>query len=125
MSLHGKTHIAEALYFFLLEAKDTVHAVAMLARYNRPDKYLSEASYGVLTTCRALGDLGLILVDVTALQSVVAMVPLPMSPQEVAESNTLESHAHYDNRFFLVEMPGLEVTNLGDSYSDGMGFMDM
>ncbi|EIN08667.1 hypothetical protein PUNSTDRAFT_69002, partial [Punctularia strigosozonata HHB-11173 SS5] len=90
----------ETRYFFRAKMPNgTVHGLAMLSLYSQPDAELLEASSGVLWSCDHLGDDGLVGVDVCNILAVVAMVPDWPSREE----------DRGDDRFFLVEKPGLDV----------------
>ena len=76
--------------------------LAVISQYSKPDSNLLSTSHGTFTSCQYFGDGSLVVVDVFSIESVVAMVP-----HRPPHSKDSELH------FFLVERPGLDVTNLG------------
>ena len=75
--------------------------LAVVSSYSEPHADLITASHGAFVSCQYLGDDALVVIEVSCIESVVAMVP--HSPPH---SMDLESH------FFLVERPGLDIVNL-------------
>ena len=59
-------------------------------------------SHGTFISCAYLGDNSVRIIDISCIQSVVAMVP-----------HTLEKHGVDEKHYFLVERPGLDVVCLG------------
>lgn len=76
--------------------------LAVISEYSKPDPNLLLPSHGTFTSCQYFGDNSLVVVDVFCIESVVAMVP-----HHPPHSKDSELH------FFLVERPGLDITNLG------------
>ncbi|KAG1832614.1 hypothetical protein DFJ58DRAFT_671041 [Suillus subalutaceus] len=79
--------------------------VAVVQMYSMPHKELLKLSSQTLISCTLLDDI--LAIDVKNIVSVIAMVPHePTLPSGVTES-----------RFFMMEWPGLEISNLGVPYS--------
>ena len=74
----------------------------MVSLYSEVDQHLNRESSGVLNVCRYQGHNGeaIIAINVTAIKSVVAMIPF---------KHTLEDYS----QFFLMEQMGLEMGMLG------------
>lgn len=117
--LDGKDQIAEVRYFMqlIVRAADNfpVHNkdldapeqfqfddVALITLYSDHHPYLLEQSYGVLASCTKLGEASLQVIDISTIQSVVAMIPHHPRVHGVAEE-----------RYFLVEKMGMEITRFG------------
>ncbi|KIJ58220.1 hypothetical protein HYDPIDRAFT_178099 [Hydnomerulius pinastri MD-312] len=78
--------------------------VAIIRPYSVPDQDLLALSYQVLVSCKLLDDI--LIVNAKNIRSVVAMIPhAPQLPSGVTE-----------DRFFMSEKPGLDVSNLGVPY---------
>ena len=75
--------------------------LAVISEYSKPDTDLLIPSHGTFVSCQYYGDKSLVVVDVFCIESVVAMVP-----HNPPHSQDSELH------FFLVEQPGLDITNL-------------
>lgn len=76
--------------------------LAIISVYSEPREDLLEASHGTLVSCQYFGDDALVVIEVSCIESVVAMVP-----HNPPHSIDTESH------FFLIERPGLDIVNLG------------
>jgi hypothetical protein len=76
--------------------------LAIVSMYSEPNPDLLNASNGTLVSCQYFGDDTLVVIDISCIESVVAMVP-HIPPHSLADS---ELH------FFLVERPGLDIANL-------------
>ena len=87
--------------------QNTVLPLAVISVYSEPDPELLIASHGTLISCNYLGDSSLQVIDVSCIQSVVAMVP-----------HKLEKHRGEDDYRFMVERPGLDVVRLGGGEDD-------
>ena len=98
----GVTGFGEVLYYFRCKRQGNVLSLAVLAAYSEPDVDLLAASHGTFISCKYLGDDNVQVIDVSRIQSVVAMVP-----------HRLEKHNMQDQYYFLVERPGLDVVCLG------------
>lgn len=77
--------------------------LAVISVYSEPREDLLEASHGTLVSCQYFGDNALEVIEVSCIESVVAMVP--HNPPHAMDT---ESH------FFLIERPGLDIVNLGN-----------
>ncbi|KAF8834607.1 hypothetical protein BDN67DRAFT_992628 [Paxillus ammoniavirescens] len=78
--------------------------VAIIRLYSAPDHDLLTLSSQVVTSCKLLDEL--VVVNIKRIRSVVGMVPhTPTLPSGISEG-----------RFFLVERPSLDVSDLGVPY---------
>lgn len=80
--------------------------VALISLYSAPDPDLLKISSDTLLVCKYQGDDSLILVEAQAIKSVVAMVPFMEKPEN-------GSPRYHGDRFFVVEMPGQSLAELG------------
>jgi hypothetical protein len=95
------------LFYFMLRVGNTRKVLGMAAVYSAPDEYLLQASYNTVWSYTHGGDAGIKVVDVKHISSVVAIIPHP------------KYHGpRYENRFFVVEKPGLEVAVMGGVVED-------
>lgn len=101
---NGITCFGEVLYYFRCKRQITVLSLAVISVYARPDPELLAISHGTFISCEYLGDQSLQVIDVSQIQSVVAMIP-----------HRLEKHKANEQYYFLLERPGLDVVCLGDS----------
>ncbi|KAG0699211.1 hypothetical protein DFH29DRAFT_1015572 [Suillus ampliporus] len=119
IKLNNQIHFAEVLYYTQLpvnaagqNADDSdddnewhFENVAVVQMYSMPHKELLKLSSQTLISCTLLDDI--LAIDVKNIVSVIAMIPHePTLPSGVTES-----------RFFMMERPGLEISNLGVPYS--------
>jgi hypothetical protein len=94
-------------FYFMLQIGNTRKALGMAAVYSAPDEHLLQASYNTVWSCTHEGDAGIKVVNVKHISSVVAIIPHP------------KYHGpRYENRFFVVEKPGLEVAFMGGIVED-------
>ncbi|KAH7917282.1 hypothetical protein BV22DRAFT_1135537 [Leucogyrophana mollusca] len=100
VTINGQIQFAVVLFFFELQLEVNTHpkALAIISVYSPPDRALLEASSGALYSCKYLGDAGLVVIEATMINQVVAMIP-----HKVGE----------DECFFMFEQPGNDVTDLG------------
>lgn len=98
------TCFGEVLYYFRCKRENSVISLAVLSVYSKPDPELLAASHGTVISCRYLGDESVQVIDVSCIQSVVAMIP-----------HRLEKHRVEEQYHYLVERPGLDVVCLGGS----------
>ena len=82
---------------------DTEKTLAMVSIYSPPHALLLTLSYNTLWSCTYRGNHSLRVIDVKSIAAVVAMVP----HQPFSENSSP------DERFFVVEKPGLDVSSLG------------
>lgn len=75
--------------------------MALVSFYSPPSLDLLEESRHTLISCTSLGDAGLKVIPVHSIIAVVAMVPHSPFGEEG------------DQRYFVVEKPGLDVADLG------------
>ncbi|OBZ75162.1 hypothetical protein A0H81_04485 [Grifola frondosa] len=85
---------------------------ALVSLFDDPDPELLRLSYGTLWACKRQHHYPGVLrvVHAKSIQSVVVMVPLPMTICEVAEENLTEK---YKECYFMMKKMGLEVAFLG------------
>ncbi|KAG1797247.1 hypothetical protein EV424DRAFT_1592168, partial [Suillus variegatus] len=114
--LDGEIHLAEVLYFTRLAVEDinddneedrTFHwqTVALVTMYSHPDRELLELSHHTVSSCRLLVE-DVRIIDVKSITDVVGMVPhRPTLPSGTTE-----------DRYFLVEKPGLDIATFGLAY---------
>lgn len=120
--MDGEIRLGEVLYFTRLAVEDghdedgaqAFHwqAVALVLMYSHPDHELLELSFHATSSCKQIeGDIRVI--DVKSITDVVGMVPhRPTLPSGVTE-----------DRYFLVEKPGLDIATFGVAY-EGPGADD-
>lgn len=99
--------IAEVRFYFRIRANSLEHTLAFVSCYSPPHPGLLEASQGTLWSCTRVGSVKVI--DVKHISAVVAMVPHQPFPGEEGEQ-----------RFFLVEKPGLDSSYIGGIYEQAM-----
>jgi hypothetical protein len=104
---NGIACFGEVLYYFRCKRQNTILSLAVLSAYSEPDPELLAASHGTFISCKYLGDYSVQVIDVSRIQSVVAMIP-----------HKLEKHRVEEEHYFLVERPGLDVAHLGGSEED-------
>ncbi|KAM6491862.1 hypothetical protein JOM56_012721, partial [Amanita muscaria] len=68
---------AEVQYFFRRSVCEQDRPLAMVSRYSLPDHRLEQDSSGTLLVCRHLEKTKMLVIDVTAIEMVVGMVPFP------------------------------------------------
>jgi hypothetical protein len=81
--------------------------LALVSVYSPPHAGLFEASNGTVLSCIYRGEADLKVIDISSIVSVVAMIP----HDPFADGDTQE-------RYFVAEKPGLEVTVLGGIEDD-------
>ncbi|KJA23320.1 hypothetical protein HYPSUDRAFT_137916 [Hypholoma sublateritium FD-334 SS-4] len=84
--------------------------LAVVSMYSEPHADLLSASHGTFASCQYFGDDALVVIEISCIESVVAMVPH-------TPPHSLDSESH----FFLIERPGLDVVNLGDMQESIIG----
>ena len=99
----------EVQYYFQCRIKGTLSTLAIVLVYSPPLPDLLIRSHGTLVSCKYFGDQNIAAIDVACIKAVVAMVP--HSPSGLADEN-----ASY---FFLVERPGLDISNLASTPAYG------
>jgi hypothetical protein len=77
--------------------------VALVTLYSHPDPHLLHASFETVASCTKLGEESLTVIQISAIQAVVTMIPHKLS-QAVDE----------ENRYFLVEKSGMELARFGE-----------
>ncbi|KIJ13585.1 hypothetical protein PAXINDRAFT_80791 [Paxillus involutus ATCC 200175] len=111
MKLADQIRFGEVLYFTRLPVEDAWQFlnIAIIQLYSMPDLDLLKISSQTVPSCKLLPDV--IVLPIKQITSVIAMIPhQPTLPSGVTEP-----------RFFMVEKPGLDMSNLGVKYE---GFED-
>ncbi|KAF8350962.1 hypothetical protein F5887DRAFT_189133 [Amanita rubescens] len=103
LQLNSKTVFGEVQYYFMWQIQEEapVHPLAMIYLYSDPIPGLLEDSFETLHVCKYLGSLSIAVVDVRVIQSLVAMIPFPLSEQEAPD-------ARLSNTFFVGEKLALQ-----------------
>ncbi|KAI0682776.1 hypothetical protein C8T65DRAFT_543574, partial [Cerioporus squamosus] len=114
MQLHGD-HFAEVIYYFQFHYHDADHTLAMVAPFSAPDPNILAYSRNTVLACTHPGDTVRKVIPVTDIVSVIAMVPLPMTPAEAQEPDAANRYA---NRYFVVEKPGLDIACMAGRVDD-------
>jgi hypothetical protein len=97
--LQDQIQFAKVNYYFQAQIQEEERTLALITLYSTPNEHLLHLSHNALLICTCQPN-SMIVVDVHALQSVVAMVPFQQIPGR-------------ENTFFVVEKLGLEVSDLG------------
>lgn len=111
-SLNGTLRCGEVQFFAQValpargEGEWAFQSIAVLRLYSEPHKKLLELSSQVVIASTLLDDL--IVTDVKNIRSVVAMIPKKL---------TLPETEIEEERFCMVERPGLDISDLGVPYS--------
>ncbi|KAG1843970.1 hypothetical protein F4604DRAFT_1937843 [Suillus subluteus] len=100
LSIDGEMSIAEVLFYFNMTIHDESKTFALVSQFSPPHAELLRRSFQTVVACHYGGDTSLKLVKVSAIQSVVAMVPHPFPGID----NML---------FYLIEWPGLDIIQMG------------
>ncbi len=101
----GETKFAEVKYYFKLAMQENrpQHGFAMVSLYSPPDAGLLESSFNTVWSCRPGAENALTIIDVTSIQSVVAMVPHPRPPATRGDLTNLVGSV------FVMEKLGLDT----------------
>ena len=104
---NNEERFAEVQFFYRIGIRrNQWQPVALASLYSTPDPALLNISSGTLLVCQYHGDDSLVLVEAQAIKSMIAMVPFMEKP---ADGNP----RRHNNRFFVVEKPGLSLAELG------------
>lgn len=107
MDYNKEERFAEVYFFYrICHEGDEWQPVALISLYSTPDPDILEMTSGVLAVCQYLGDDSLVLVEAQAIKSLIAMLPF----LEKAEESRPRRHK---GRFYVGEMPGLTLAELG------------
>lgn len=117
LKLNGTIRFAEVLYFTRLAIVDSESDmddnedawryldVAVIQLYSLPDEALLQLSSQTVASCTRVDEIS--VVDIKTITGVIAMIPhKPMLPSGVVE-----------DRFFMLQKPGLDISDLGVPYS--------
>ncbi|KAG1897939.1 uncharacterized protein F5891DRAFT_1191249 [Suillus fuscotomentosus] len=102
LSIDGEMSIAEVLFYFNMTIHDETKTFALVPQFSPPHAELLRCSFQTVVACHYCGDTSLKLIEVSTIQSVVAMV-LHRFP--VID----------DTLFYLIERPGLDIIQMGGS----------
>ena len=80
-------------------------SVALVTLYSHPDRHLLQESSGTVVSCTKLSEQGLVVIDISCIQAVVAMIPHKFSPDS-------------ESTYFLVEKTGMELARFGMEEED-------
>jgi hypothetical protein len=109
----NEMRIAEAYFYIHVHHEGREMALALVSLYSKPDPTILRHSLNTLWSCKYQGDSdsALKFIDAKTIQSVVSMVPHnPVIPGQETEE-----------RFFLVEKPGLDVAIIAGIEEDFPG----
>ena len=109
--MKNETCIAEVRFFAVLKHLGTEVPVALVSLFSKPDPDLLQISVNTLWSCEYQGDSALEFVDIKCIQAVVAMIP---HAPAIDGRQTQE-------RFFLVEKPGLDVAVMAGAGESAIG----
>ncbi|KAM6500225.1 hypothetical protein JOM56_003239 [Amanita muscaria] len=99
---NGKTRYGEVQYFFQINLNNASYTLAMVSPYSEPHTTMLRESHGSLYVCERLDEHQMMVIDIKSIQSVVAMIPFPLRPEE--------SNQGLENHFFMVEKPFHDLT---------------
>ena len=80
--------------------------LALVSIFAEPDPTLLSASHGTLNVCHYQGYNDLHVVDVRSIQSLIAMVPFPTTPDEAAQNKYAESYYIVEKLFLASNIVG-------------------
>ncbi len=100
---------AEVRYYFQFRYFGGDHTLAMITPFTAPDPDILTYSRNTVLACTYRGDDVREVVPVKDIISIVAMVPLPMTP---AEAQQPDAATRYADRYFVVEKPGLDIAHM-------------
>ncbi|KAF7323778.1 C2H2-type domain-containing protein [Mycena kentingensis (nom. inval.)] len=102
-----KVEIAEVRFFAQLEVLEDIYNIAVGSFFGPPDEYLLSVSHGTYWSAQHSGDGDVRLFLIPSIQSVVAMLPDHQYQHRADDESA-------DDRFFLVEKPGLGLASHED-----------
>jgi U3 small nucleolar RNA-associated protein 14 len=100
---------SEVQYYFCLRQHTHTHAVAIVSFYTAPDAKICSVSQDTLWVCQRAHAQDYRLINVKTIQSIVAMIPFPLSD---VENNTPAIKSKYANSFYVAEKPFLPISHL-------------
>jgi hypothetical protein len=106
-----KIRIAEVHFFVHFHYEEEEITLALVSLYSNLDLTLLSLSVNTLWSCQYQGDMALRFIDVKTIQAVVSMVPHTPVIQGLPAQE----------RFFLVEKPGLDVAVMTGGEEDLLG----
>ncbi|KDQ51981.1 hypothetical protein JAAARDRAFT_73289 [Jaapia argillacea MUCL 33604] len=103
LQIQSKLEFAEVQFYFQLKISlETTKTLALVSLYSPPDSDLLTASSNTVWSCKYQGDDALRVVDVSTIESVVAIVP-----------HSARQGSDLADCFFVVEKPGLDIAAMG------------
>ncbi|EIW80031.1 hypothetical protein CONPUDRAFT_27571, partial [Coniophora puteana RWD-64-598 SS2] len=99
---HSDPLFAEVRYYYSLKLRGVDTAVAMVSIFDPPDPHFRQRSLDQVLACKYRGDETLQVIDITAIKSVVAMVP-----------HNFPGCEPDDKLHYVIEKPGLDVAVFG------------
>jgi len=112
MDYNNEERFGEVYFFYRIHLKeDQWWPVALISLYSAPDPDILKTTSDVLVVCWYQGDESLVLVEAQAIKSSIAMFPF----FEKAEEDRSRCH---EGRFYIGEMPGLTLAELGMEEGD-------
>ena len=93
----------------------------MVSFYSEPDAEIRSMSQDTLWVCQRARAQDYQLINVKNIQSVVAMVPFPLSD---AESSTPAIKAKYGDSFYVAEKPFLPISQLSEPDLQNLSYID-
>ncbi|KAJ7574951.1 hypothetical protein C8J56DRAFT_1064098 [Mycena floridula] len=114
--INDKVEIAEIRYYVLLKIGQRQKAVAVMSLYSAPHPQLLAESSGMYWSMQHLGDTQVMVVDIQAIQSCVAVIP-DQQYGKVHQDGTEK------DRWYLGERPGLKLlAMIGLAEPDGESY---
>ncbi|KAF8872014.1 hypothetical protein CPB84DRAFT_1691755, partial [Gymnopilus junonius] len=104
----SKLHLGEVYFYFCCQSQGWKMTLAIISQYSEPAPDLLVASHGTFALCQYFADDALLVIDVSCIESVVAMVHYNHAPHSIVSGN----------HFFLVEQPGLDIWKLRSTQAD-------
>jgi hypothetical protein len=104
--LDGQLNIGEVHYFFQLDISNTTHTLALVSVFSEPNLSHFRLSNKTVWSCKYFGDVALKVIDAKLISAVVAMIP-----HELPDESGVQ-------RWFMMEMPGLDVAQMGGMYEE-------
>jgi hypothetical protein len=104
--------IAEAYFYIHIQHEGREMALALVSPYSKPDPTILRRSMNTLWSCKHQEDSVLKFIEVKTIQAIVAMIP--HKPAIIGQQT--------EERFFLVEKPGLDVAIIAGIEEEFSGY---